>query len=166
MKLLWITHRRRDELSAKSRSGISKALKTRGWEIQFMSPDGDFRVERSAMIGRGHRSFTRSVSSNLSSMALDLFNVAIVEWTAVEGSAVALNKAGVPWIIMDRSPPVSVGIAGWIQRKQYKRAWDIARKNSAGRAVKAHTWRLLRIGACLAQLSQQVWIVQHSRQLP
>ena len=73
MKLLWITHRRRDELSAKSRSGISKALKSRGWEIQFMSPDGDFRVERSAMIGRGHRSFTRSVSSNLSSMALDLF---------------------------------------------------------------------------------------------
>ena len=117
MKLLWITHRRRDELSAKSRSGISKALKTRGWEIQFMSPDGDFRVERSAMIGRGHRSFTRSVSSNLSSMALDLFSVAIVEWTAVEGSATALKKAGVPWIIMDRSPPVSVGIAGWIQRK-------------------------------------------------
>ena len=55
MKLLWITHRRRDELSAKSRSGISKALKTHGWEIQFMSPDGDFRVERSAIIGRGHR---------------------------------------------------------------------------------------------------------------
>ena len=63
MKLLWITHRRRDDLSAKSRSGISKALKSRGWEIQFMSPDGDFRVERSAMIGRGHRGFTRSVSS-------------------------------------------------------------------------------------------------------
>tara|TARA_Y100001934_G_scaffold97670_1_gene120443 strand:+ start:1195 stop:1995 length:801 start_codon:yes stop_codon:yes gene_type:complete len=70
-------------------------------------------------------------------MALDLFNVAIVEWTAVEGSVVALKEAGVPWVIMDRSPPVSVGIIGWIQRKQYKRAWDIARKNSAGRAIKS-----------------------------
>ncbi|DAC62328.1 MAG TPA: hypothetical protein D7I10_04230, partial [Candidatus Poseidoniales archaeon] len=137
MNLLWITHRRQNELSSKSRSGISNALTTRGWKIQFMSPDGDFRVERSAKIGRGHRSFTRSVSSNLSNMALDLFNVAIVEWTAVEGSAVALKEAGVPWVIMDRSPPVSVGIVGWIQRKQYKRAWDIARKNSAGRAVKS-----------------------------
>lgn len=137
MKLLWITHRRRNELSSRSRSGISNALATRGWEIQFMSPDGDFQVERSSKIGQGHRSFTRSVSSKLSSMALDLFSVAIVEWTAVEGSATALGKAGVPWVIMDRSPPVSVGFAGWIQRKQYKRAWSIARKFSAGRAVKS-----------------------------
>ena len=102
-----------------------------------MSPDGDFKVERSTRLGRGHRTFTKSISSMTKQIQLESFSVAIVEWTAVEGAANSLNKASVPWIIMDRSPPVSTGITGWIQRKQYSRAWNLARSYSSGRAVKS-----------------------------
>ncbi len=102
-----------------------------------MSPDGDFKVDRSTKLGQGHRSFTKSISSVIEQIQLESFSVAIVEWTAVEGSVDCLNKASLPWIIMDRSPPVSTGVAGWIQRKQYSKAWDLARSYSSGRAVKS-----------------------------
>lgn len=137
MKLLWITHRQQSELSATSRVGISSALVTQGWDVEFMSPDGDYIVERSSTLGRGHRSFTRNVSSKLQSMDLQSFSLAIVEWTGVEGAAETLEKRGLPWIVMDRSPPVVSGIIGWLQRKQYDRAWNIARSKSSGRAVKS-----------------------------
>jgi len=137
MKLLWITHRQQSELSATSRMGISSALVARGWNVEFMSPDGDHVVDRSSKLGRGHRSFTRNVSSKLQSMDLQSFSLAIVEWTGVEGAAGTLEKAGLPWIIMDRSPPVVSGIIGWLQTKQYNRAWNIARSKSSGRAVKS-----------------------------
>ena len=102
-----------------------------------MSPDGDFKVERSTRLGQGHRTFTKSISSMTKQIQLESFSVAIVEWTAVEGAVNCLNKASLPWIIMDRSPPVSTGITGWIQRKQYSRAWNLARSYSSGRAVKS-----------------------------
>ena len=137
MKLLWITHRRESELSATSRRGISSALDARGWNVEFMSPDGDYPVERSNKLGKGHRSFNRSVSSKLQSMNLQSFSLAIVEWTGVEGAAKILQSESIPWIIMDRSPPVATGIVGWLQRKQYERAWNIARSQSSGRAVKS-----------------------------
>ncbi len=137
MKLLWITHRSSKELSVKSRVGISNSLNHRGWNVHFMSPDGDFQVERSKKFGLGHRSFTRSLSSTLKSIDLQSFSVAIVEWTAVEGAINELKESELPWIILDRSPPVTSGIIGWVQRKQYERAWSIANKQSSGRAVKS-----------------------------
>lgn len=137
MKLLWITHRRLSEMSSTSRVGVSSALESRDWDVKFMSPDGDYRVERSNKLGRGHRSFTQSVSSTLRTIDLDSFSVVIVEWTGVEGAADILKKKKLPWIMMDRSPPVSSGVIGWFQRKQYNKAWDIARSQSSGRAVKS-----------------------------
>ena len=137
MKLLWITHRRKSEMSATTRLGISSALGNRGWTIEFMSPDGDYPVKRSKRLGRGHRSFTQSVSDTLKTIDLDSISVAIVEWTGVEGASDTLSKGSVPWIMMDRSPPVATGPAGWFQRKQYAKAWNIARAQGAGRAVKS-----------------------------
>ena len=137
MKLLWITHRRKSEMSATTRQGVSSALGNRGWTIEFMSPDGDYPVKRSNQLGQGHRSFTRRVSAALSTFDLSSISVAIDEWTGVEGDAGPLGKDSVPWVLMDRSPPVAAGLIGWIQGKQYGKAWKIARKLGAGRAVKS-----------------------------
>ena len=137
MKLLWITHRRKSEMSSTSRLGISSALIDRGWEIEFMSPDGEYRVERSSRFGFGHRSFTRNLSAKLKTIDLNVFSLVIVEWTGVEGATEILEIEKLPWIHMDRSPPVATGLVGWLQRKQYRKAWDIARSKSSGRAVKS-----------------------------
>ncbi len=137
MKILWITHRRTTDMSAASRIGISSALERRGWVIDFMSPDGDFPVERSRRMGFGHRSFSNSVRTVLDSINLDDYSVLIIEWTAVQGCQKKLKSRDVPWIILDRSPPVSTGLAQLIQRFQYHRAWRFARKYAFGRAVKS-----------------------------
>jgi hypothetical protein len=137
MRLLWITHRRSEEMSYASRRGIAGALEARGWSIEWMSPDGQHRVERSTRLGRGHRSFTRSVSTTLAKMDLKGFSAAIVEWTAVAGATESLSAAGLPWVIMDRSPPVSTGVVGWLQSIQYRKAWSMASQLAAGRAVKS-----------------------------
>ncbi len=137
MKLLWITHRRFSEMSATTQKGIATALNKRGWEIEFMSPDGQHRVERSTRIGRGHQTFNRSIAEKLHSVELDEYCAAIVEWTGVQGASSELGRVQLPWVIMDRSPPITSGIIGWLQRKQYNKAWDIAREHSVGRAVKS-----------------------------
>jgi len=137
MKLLWITHRRQSEMSATTQRGIASALKKRGWEIEFMSPDGQHRVERSTRLGRGHQTFNRSIAEKLRSMELENYCVAIVEWTGVQGASGELLSAQLPWVIMDRSPPITSGIIGWGQRRQYNKAWSIAKNLSKGRAVKS-----------------------------
>jgi len=124
-------------MSATTQRGVAAALETRGWEIEFMSPDGLHQVERSTRLGRGHPTFSRSVAEKLSSLELDEFSASIVEWTAVQGAASELARAQMPWIIMDRSPPITSGVVGWLQRKQYNNAWKIATDKAAGRAVKS-----------------------------
>ena len=124
-------------MAATTQRGISSALENHGWKIEFMSPDGQHRVERSTKLGRGHQTFSRSIAERLFSMDLGGYSVAIVEWTAVEGAVDQLIQSEIPWVIMDRSPPVTSGIVGWLQRKQYGKAWNIARMRAAGRAVKS-----------------------------
>ena len=80
MKLLWITHRRQSEMSATTQKGVAAALEMRGWEIEFMSPDGQHSVERSTKLGRGHQTFSRSVAQRLSAMELDEYCVSIVKF--------------------------------------------------------------------------------------
>jgi hypothetical protein len=137
MKALWITHRRPSEMSATTRKGVANALENRDWTIEFMGPDADHHVHRSTFFGRGHPSFTRALNERLTGMDLSEFSIAIVEWTAVSGAAEALLNAGLPWIIMDRSPPVSTGWVGWFQRVQYREAWAMADIFAKGRAVKS-----------------------------
>ncbi len=139
MKLLWITHRRLDQdLSSQSRHGIANALNTFGWDVMWMSPSGgDYHVKRSRILGFGHYSFNRSVRKMLRSLDLGDFDLAIVEWTAVSGSVQQLQNSGLPWILMDRSPPVSTKLIGWIQNLQYREAWNMARVFASGCAVKS-----------------------------
>ena len=56
------------------------------------------------------------------------FDIALVEWQAVSGAIKSLNRAGIPWLIVDRSPPVFRSLAGRLQWYEYKRAWRLARK--------------------------------------
>nr|MCS5534847.1 hypothetical protein [Candidatus Poseidoniales archaeon] len=116
MKLLWITHRRFSEMSATTQKGIAAALNKRSWEIEFMSPDGQHRVERSTRLGRGHQTFNRSIAEKLRSINLDGYCTVIVEWTGVQGASRELARVQLPWVIMDRSPPITSGIIGLMQR--------------------------------------------------
>jgi len=136
--ILWITHRDiSSDLTQTSRLGIANELEKRGHSIIWMSPTksiGHF-VFRSKRLGFGHSSFTRSIRKSI--IKIKSPDIAIVEWTAIEGAYHELNQRSIPWIIMDRSPPTSRRIAGMIQQRQYQKAWKIARKFSIGAAIKS-----------------------------
>ena len=136
--ILWITHRDiSSDLTRTSRLGIAKELEKRGHSIIWMSPTksiGHF-VFRSKRLGFGHHSFTRSIRNSIP--RIESPDIAIVEWTAIEGAYHELHQRSSPWIIMDRSPPTSRGIAGVIQKRQYRRSWNIAKKYSIGAAIKS-----------------------------
>jgi len=136
--ILWITHRDLSvDLTQTSRLGIASELEKRGHSISWMSPTesvGNF-VFRSQKLGFGHSTFTRSIRKAIKTIVSP--DIAIVEWTAVEGAYRELQLLSIPWILMDRSPPTSRGIAGRIQRRQYQKAWKIGRKFSIGAAVKS-----------------------------
>lgn len=137
--ILWITHRDlENDLTRTSRLGISNALENNGHTISWMAPSksADYFVDRSQQIGLGHRSFTQSIRKIIQNIPSP--EIAIVEWTAVEGSYRELKAKSIPWILMDRSPPTSRGIAGFIQRIQYRKAWKTARRQAVGIAVKSH----------------------------
>jgi hypothetical protein len=177
MKLLWITHRRLDDdLSARSRHGIATALTQRGWDVEWMAPSGGHHeVCRSKWIGFGHRSFTKSIKKKMAQISLD-YDLAIVEWTAVEGAVEILLANDLPWVLMDRSPPVATGLAGWIQGFQYRNAWNMARIFASACAVKSQymadsqTWEkpqaIVPAGVnvddfSITQMSDEPWIVCH-----
>ena len=136
--VLWVTHRDLSvDLTKTSRWGIARELEKRGYSISWMSPTESlgYFVHRSTRLGFGHSTFIRSIRKVMPTITSPDF--AIVEWTAVEGAYRELNRRSIPWIIMDRSPPTSRGIAAMVQQRQYQKAWNIARKFSIGAAVKS-----------------------------
>jgi glycosyltransferase involved in cell wall biosynthesis len=137
-QILWITHRDISfDLTRTSRLGISSELEKRGHSISWMAPSKEVEhfVFRSSRLGFGHTTFTRSIRNCIQEIPLP--EIAIVEWTGVEGSYQELHKRSIPWILMDRSPPTSRGFAGIIQRRQYRKAWRISKQFSIGAAVKS-----------------------------
>ena len=144
MKLLWITSRRLDEDGcANTQRGAAAALAARGWTIEWVAPAyssgvGEVhRAHRSRRTGRGATSFRKSVKQVLGKLELSEYNVAIVEWQAVSGAYQALSDAGIPFVVMDRSPPVASGIIGALQRIEYKLAWKKTRKFAFGVCAKS-----------------------------
>ena len=144
LKLLWITSRRLDEDGcASTQKGAAAALVERGWTIEWVAPAysceiGEVhRARRSRRTGRGATSFRKSVKQVLSQLELSKFNVAIVEWQAISGAYQALSDAEIPFVVMDRSPPVASGIIGALQRIEYKLAWKKTREYAFGVCAKS-----------------------------
>ena len=153
MRLLWVTAKRLgSDLARTTQFGAAAALAKRGWNITFVAPDdGDaqrlveaashsfFGVSRSTKPGLGWLSFGRSLKAELPHiLSQGKFDVALVEWQGVAGSHRAIRSSGVPWLVVDRSPPVYRNLAGRLQWFEYRRAWRLA-KRSNGSVLKSQS---------------------------
>lgn len=151
MKVLWATAKRLGEdLASTTQLRVADVLAGRGCEVTFVAPKGgegggvsvdDSRdsliaVQRSRKSGLGWLTFTRSLKKKLPKvLGSESFDVALVEWQAVAGCHRALNQAGIPWLLVDRSPPVFRTIFGRLQWFEYRRAYRLARKGGAAGSV-------------------------------
>ncbi len=151
MKLLWVTAKRlASDLASTTQLGVSAALAERGWSITIVAPEGGgsdtvakagghafVGVKRSKRAGLGWLTFSSSLKRTMPSLlSKGKFDVALVEWQAVAGTISSLKHSGIPWLVVDRSPPASNSLAGRLQWYEYRRAWRLAgRKSGANGSV-------------------------------
>ena len=152
MRLIWVTPRRFGaDLCQTTQVEGGRALVDREWEVTFVSPSdeaggelltaaglGSRLVERNRRVGFQSVSLERNLRRRLPAIIEQVRPAAaIVEWAAVRGAASALATAGVPWVALDRSPPVFSSLLGRLQWWQYRRNWALAARRAAGFAVKS-----------------------------
>jgi glycosyltransferase involved in cell wall biosynthesis len=139
-------------LAGTTQFGASAALAARDWKVTIVAPDdGDAErlvkaaghsfigVSRSTKPGMGWLTFGRSLKRELPKvLATGQFDVALIEWQAVAGSHKSIRESGVPWLVVDRSPPVYRSLAGRLQWFEYRRAWRLA-KRSNGSVLKSQS---------------------------
>ncbi len=141
------------DLAKTTQLAVSNSFAKQGWGVTIVAPDvvrvmedGEelhdkngrhyVDVKRSTRPGLGWITFAKSLKSTLPSVLRDNdIDVALVEWQAVAGSYRALNKAAIPWLIVDRSPPVFRSLTGRLQWFEYRRAYKIAAKKGASGSV-------------------------------
>ena len=147
MNLLWVTAKRLgSDRASTTQLAVANSLAKRGWDVTFVAPknDGDVSelvknsghlfvgVDRSRKPGLGWFTFGRSLRKSLPKIiSVDTYDVALIEWQAVAGSHATINRAGIPWLIVDRSPPVFHSLIGKLQWLEYRRAYKIAKNRGA-----------------------------------
>mgnify|MGYP004154568181 CR=1 FL=1 len=150
MKIVWITPTRfGKDLCQTTQVEAARAMKKRGMEVIFVAPKNDSAEEflsenmlEHRLIGCSNRigwrslSFSRKLRKELGPIIDEVgAEVAIVEWHTVIGSSRALVEKSIPWIIEDRSPPVSSGLIGRAQWFLYDQSWKIGARQANGAGV-------------------------------
>jgi glycosyltransferase involved in cell wall biosynthesis len=135
MEILWLSIRKRDDLSSSTQQGILSILASKGHRIRFVGPvcthgQGFFDCEHIELPqknkwGRRTSSFAREVIAWLDSEALTC-DIIFLDWPLYTFLRSALSRLSAPKILIDRSPPASEGILSMFQWSHWKRAWKAA----------------------------------------
>ena len=142
MKVLWLTARSFTDLCSTSQHALIHGLLIDGFEVQLVNGDEHVPIEV-----EGFTHTTLSKSSRRGFQASSLANnmvqwlehnkpnssksVAVVEWRVARKIAPTLNRLGIRWMLMDRSPPADAGLLGRLQWRSWRKAWSIARDRDA-----------------------------------
>lgn len=152
MRLLWVTPRHFGaDLCQTTQVEGGRAFVAADWDVTFVSPSdaagtalleeqglSSELVTRSTRAGFQSLSLERDLRRRLPGILADLKpDAAIVEWATVRGAQRAVRAAGVPWVVLDRSPPVFDHLIGRLQWWQYKRNWAFSARHASGFAVKS-----------------------------
>lgn len=160
MKIVWFSGRDISEnLASTTEVELTKHLTILGSKTTLISPG---RINPGTI---EHHSISRSRISGLQTITvvrnmrrfferekemMNGFDFALVDWRLSIGLSRILTKAGLPWAIIDRGPPVTSGILGGgirrellrkIQKMQWRKSWKIAKEKARfGMVVsKAHS---------------------------
>ena len=151
MKLLWLTNVTFGKtIHQWGELGTASELKSRGWEVDFVSTKGpnyssildefgfgNFPIESVKLPGLSSIMQNRKISKMLlNDIDLDDYDVILSEWQTSIGVLLAKRKIESsggrmpPWIFEDRSPPATPSLLGRLQWLQYGLSWKLA-ANSA-----------------------------------
>ena len=133
--VLWFTGRSMTDLCSTTQRALMTGMMERNLAITFLNPDERVELEGQNFTHvplphrarRGLQSRTlanamvRWLKSNPPSGA-----VAVVEWRVAPWVVPELDRQGVPWALMDRSPPADAGLLGRLQWRGWKTAWRLS----------------------------------------
>ena len=138
MKVIWLTARSFTDLCSTTQHALIHGLLIDGFEVQLVNGDEHVRIEvegftHTPLSKSSHRGFQASSLANNMVQWLEhnkpnsSKSVAVVEWRVARKIAPTLNRLGIRWMLMDRSPPADAGLLGWLQWRSWRKAWSIAR---------------------------------------
>ena len=147
--VLWLTGRSMNDLCSTTQQALIHGLLERSMAVTFVNADANVSLNdegfthvalpNQARRGLQSRTLGKAMRAWLVATAPDA-SVAVVEWRVASWVVPELERRGIPWTLMDRSPPADAGLLGRLQWRGWKAAWTTAvRAGAPGFVVsKAH----------------------------
>ncbi|MGA0380283.1 MAG: hypothetical protein ACO3NJ_05740 [Candidatus Poseidoniaceae archaeon] len=133
MKLIWCTTRHfgRD-LCATTQVAIINQLLSLGHEVTVLGPDvptetyawEHVQLKQSSMKGKRASSLAKSIKNYLKEMNLEE-HVVFIDWALLRYVYPLVERNGIHWMCIDRSPPADANLFAKLQRIVWKKAWKM-----------------------------------------
>ena len=141
MHVLWLTARSMADLCSTTQRNLIGGLLDQGHRVTFVNGDDKIPLEHEAFIhvslptrarrGFQARALGKAIAAWLAGQTVDRDStIAVVEWRVVRQVVPVLERARIPWTLMDRSPPADAGLLGRLQWRPWSLAWRKAKQSS------------------------------------
>ena len=133
MKLIWCTTRHfGQDLCATTQVAIINELLSLGHEVTVLGPDvpaetyawEHVQLKQSSMKGRKASSLAKSIINYLKEINLEA-HVVFIDWALVRYVSPLVERYGIRWMCIDRSPPADANLFAKLQRNVWKKAWKM-----------------------------------------
>ncbi|MEC7180660.1 MAG: hypothetical protein VXW36_04645 [Candidatus Thermoplasmatota archaeon] len=133
MKLIWCTTRHfGEDLCATTQVAIINQLLSSGHEVMVLGPDvptetyawQHVQMKQSSMKGKKASSLAKSIVNYLREIGLEA-HVVFIDWALVRYVSPLVERNGIRWMCIDRSPPADANLFAKLQRNVWKKAWKM-----------------------------------------
>ena len=133
MKLIWCTTRHfGEDLCATTQVAIINQLLSSGHEVTVLGPDvpketyawEHVQLKQSSMKGKKASSLAKSIVNYLKEIDLEA-HVLFIDWALVRYVSPLVERNGIRWMCIDRSPPADANLFAKLQRNVWKKAWKM-----------------------------------------
>lgn len=140
MRVLWLTGRSMNDLCSTTQRALIHGLLERGMAVTLLNADHKVDLDgkefthvplpNQARRGLQSRALGKAMVAWLAANPPQA-TVAVVEWRVASWVVPELERRGLPWTLMDRSPPADAGLLGRLQWRSWKSAWKVAVRTDA-----------------------------------
>ena len=133
MKIIWCTTRHfGEDLCATTQVAIINRLLSLDHKVTVLGPDvptetytwEHIQLNQSSMKGKKASSLAKSIKNHLREINLEEF-VVFIDWPLVRYVSPVVEKNGIRWMCVDRSPPADANFFAKLQRIVWKKAWKM-----------------------------------------
>ncbi|HIG02761.1 MAG TPA: hypothetical protein EYQ53_00035 [Candidatus Poseidoniales archaeon] len=136
MQIYWFTNRSFNDLCSTTQLSLANGIIRHGHDLTIIGPGPEKTgvkwnhvvVERSCIRGLQARSLGKNMAKYVKNISTNKGQkvAVLVHWSLVKYLSTKLNNQDIIWLITDRSLPADSGILAKLQKKVWKKAWDLA----------------------------------------